>query len=92
MTDGFRITKLIVGEELPATIEESFLVEFYAKALTGALLLDLVLDKERELEDISIEGLRMIMYGYALGQSHCDERLGEFADSEHEPNDDDTVH
>lgn len=91
MTKADRISKIIAGTQTPETIEENLLLEFYKDALVGHSLAELVTAMMDEFEKLRSEALRMVVYGYAIGQRHYQNRLEEY-DASNLPNDDDTVH
>ena len=86
------MSDLIRGEELPKTQEEHFLVDSYSQALLGISLLEWILEKEQDFETITSEELRMILYGYALGQQHFDERVQDSDFDSNKPSEDDKIH
>lgn len=87
-----RMIDLISGTIQAETLEEQTLVEYYVNALAGHLLMELVSSDEKKIEKMSAEALRMIMYGYSVGQKHYDERIQQFELEELTPPDSGKVH
>ena len=91
-TDSNRIKELITRQDKPKTREEEFLIEFYDKALAGDLLFELVMEKEELFSQLNQEDLRLMMYGYSLGQKHFDERTIGFDLEINKPSGNDGLH